>query len=181
MSDAELDKLQAVPEISREELLRYFTLTPADGGFLAAHRRPANRLGLAVQLCTLPWLGFVPDNVTSAPAPAVARLAEHLGVAAEVLSSYGARAQARTDHRGEVAKFLRWRQAGEVPTAPSGEEMNRLGGGGFSVVFCAKTTGTPSPLRTARPARCAGVPVPRSDHRQARPAGRQGVGVAGHR
>jgi hypothetical protein len=89
MSDAERDKLQAFPQISREELVRYFTLTPADEGFLAAHRRPANRLGLAVQLCTLPWLGFVPDNVASAPAPAVARLAEHLGVAAEVLSSYG--------------------------------------------------------------------------------------------
>jgi hypothetical protein len=114
MSDEELDKLQAFPEISREELVRYFTLTPADEGFLAAHRRPANRIGLAVQLCTLPWLGFVPDNVASAPAPAVARLAEHLGVAAEVLSSYGAGDQTRTDHLADVAKLLRWRQAGEV-------------------------------------------------------------------
>jgi hypothetical protein len=114
MLDAGRDKLQAFPEISREELVRYFTLTPADEGFLAAHRRPANRLGLAVQLCTLPRLGFVPDNVASAPAPAVARLAEHLGVTAEVLSSYGARDQTRTDHLGEVAKFLRWRQAGAV-------------------------------------------------------------------
>jgi len=81
MSDAELDKLQAFPEISREELVRYFTLTPADEGFLAAHRRPANRLGLAVQLCTLPWLGFVPDDISSAPVQALARLPEHLGVA----------------------------------------------------------------------------------------------------
>ncbi|MDQ6948254.1 MAG: DUF4158 domain-containing protein, partial [Actinomycetota bacterium] len=29
-------------------------------------------LGLAVQLCTLPWLGFVPDDVASAPPAAVA-------------------------------------------------------------------------------------------------------------
>jgi hypothetical protein len=36
------------------------------------HRR-ADRLGLAVQLCTLPWLGFVPDEVSSAPAGGTAR------------------------------------------------------------------------------------------------------------
>ncbi len=33
-------------------------------------------MGVAVQLCTLPWLGYVPDDVTAAPAAAVARLAE---------------------------------------------------------------------------------------------------------
>ena len=36
---------------------------------------PADRLGIAVQLATLPWLGLVPDEVASAPAAAVARLA----------------------------------------------------------------------------------------------------------
>ncbi len=50
MSDAELEKLRGFPEISREELVHYFTLTPADEGFLAGHRRPGNVLGLAVQL-----------------------------------------------------------------------------------------------------------------------------------
>ncbi|TDD02953.1 DUF4158 domain-containing protein [Nonomuraea deserti] len=40
---------------------------------------PVDRLGMLVQLCTLPWLGFVPDDVTAAPAVAVARVAERLG------------------------------------------------------------------------------------------------------
>jgi hypothetical protein len=31
---------------------------------------------MLVQLCSLPWLGFVPDDVASAPAAAVARVAE---------------------------------------------------------------------------------------------------------
>ncbi|MGW2155766.1 hypothetical protein [Nonomuraea sp. NPDC001699] len=35
---------------------------------------------MLVQLCSLPWLGSVPDDVASAPAAAVARVAERLGV-----------------------------------------------------------------------------------------------------
>lgn len=69
---------------------------------------------MAVQLCTLPWLGFVPDDVSSAPAQAVQRLAEHLGIPAAALSSYGARDQTRTDHLMVVATLLGWRPAGEV-------------------------------------------------------------------
>ena len=123
MSDEELERLHArVPRDQPEELVRYFTLTPADEGFLAGHRRPANRLGLAVQLCTLPWLGFVPDDVASTPAQAVARLAGQLGVSVEDLpSAYTERGQTRTDHLGEVVKFLRWRQAGEVERKELGQ------------------------------------------------------------
>lgn len=47
--------------------------------FVRKFRGQGNALGAAVQLCTLPWLGFVPDEVASAPAAAVARLAERLG------------------------------------------------------------------------------------------------------
>jgi hypothetical protein len=47
-----------------------------------------NMLGAAVQLCTLPWLGFVPDEVATAPAAAVARLSERLGIAVGELRSY---------------------------------------------------------------------------------------------
>ncbi|NKV18000.1 DUF4158 domain-containing protein [Rhodococcus hoagii] len=68
------------PEISREELFRYFTLTPADLAFVdpGRGRGPAERLGLAIALCTLPWLGFVPDRLVTAPPVAVARVAEQL-------------------------------------------------------------------------------------------------------
>ena len=113
-SDAELERLRGFPEVDREVLVRFFTLTPSDETFLRSHRGSVNRLGLAVQLCTLPWLGFVPDDIEAAPVQAVARLADHLRVPASALSSYGAREQTRTDHLAEVAKLLGWRQAGEV-------------------------------------------------------------------
>jgi hypothetical protein len=47
--------------------------------FVRKFRGQGNAPGAAVQLCTLSWLGFVPDEVASAPADAVARLAERLG------------------------------------------------------------------------------------------------------
>jgi hypothetical protein len=86
-SEEQLEQLRSFPDIGRDDLIRYFTLTRADVGFVGPGRGrgPADRLGLAVQLCTLPWLGFVPDEVSSAPPVAVARLAERLGLDPGVL------------------------------------------------------------------------------------------------
>jgi len=55
-------RLRGFPEISREELIRFFTLSAADEAFVRSMRRPATVLGVAVQLCALPWLGFVPTR-----------------------------------------------------------------------------------------------------------------------
>ncbi|MFI7612771.1 DUF4158 domain-containing protein [Nonomuraea terrae] len=97
-ADEELERLRGFPEMGRDELARFFTLTPADVAFVdpGRGRGPADRLGLAVALCTLPWLGFVPDKVLSAPPVAVARPAEQLGVAPARLRSYGRRDYPRT-------------------------------------------------------------------------------------
>ena len=59
-SREQYEQWRSFPEISRDELFRYFTLTPADVAFVDpwAGRGPAERLGLSVQLSTLPWLGF---------------------------------------------------------------------------------------------------------------------------
>jgi hypothetical protein len=76
--EEELDRLRRFPEISREELIRFFTLTDADELFARSHRGPTNVLGVAAQLCTLPWLGFVPDEVHAVPPVAAARLADRL-------------------------------------------------------------------------------------------------------
>jgi hypothetical protein len=62
LSGTELEKLRGFPEFSREEPVRYFTLSPTDEGFLVGHRRQGNCLGSAVQLCTPPWNpGWVSD------------------------------------------------------------------------------------------------------------------------
>jgi Domain of unknown function (DUF4158) len=98
-SREQYEQLRSFPEISRDELFRYFTLTTADVAFVdpGAGRGPADRLGMAVLVSALPWLGFVPDDVVSAPPVAVARLAERLGLDPGALRAYGKRAQTRTD------------------------------------------------------------------------------------
>ena len=108
-SDEEREQLRRFPEISRTELIRYFTLTPADEGFVRRSRGADNVFGAAVQLCTLPWLGYVPDEVRAAPISTVARLSEQLGLPIGVLHGYGARAQTRTDHLRDIAVYLGWR------------------------------------------------------------------------
>ncbi|KAF0846838.1 Tn3 family transposase [Nocardia caishijiensis] len=115
-ADEELARLREFPEIGREEMFRFFTLSPADLAFVdpGRGRGPADRLGIAIALCTLPWLGFVPDRVVTAPPVAVARLAEQLRVDGTEIRSYGRRAQTRTDHLRLVAQYLGWRAAGAL-------------------------------------------------------------------
>ena len=67
-----------------------------------------------VQLCALPWLGFVPDEVGAAPVVAVTRLASRLGMPAGELAGYGLREQTRTDHLRMVMSYLGWRTADEL-------------------------------------------------------------------
>ncbi len=67
--------------------------------------------------CALPWLGWIPDELTACPAAAVDRLADGLGIGGsertELLSSYGGW-EGRTwrDHRAQVLNRLGWRVSG---------------------------------------------------------------------
>ena len=122
-SDDQLDQLRSFPDIGKDDLIRYFTLTGADVAFVdpGRGRGPGDRLGLAVQLCTLPWLGFVPDEVTAAPPVAVTRLAERLAIDPAELQGYGRREQTRTGHLQSAAGYLGWKQA-----PPGGAAMKEL-------------------------------------------------------
>ena len=67
-SETELARLASFPEeIPGDDLIRAFTLTGADQDLVAIRRGAANRLGLALQLCALRYLGFVPRNLSAAP------------------------------------------------------------------------------------------------------------------
>jgi hypothetical protein len=114
-SPGEIRELESWPaEVGRDELARYFRLTADDVDWVnRTGRGVPNKLGLAVQLCVLPWLGFVPDEVKAAPVAAVARIATQLGVPAGALAYYGSREQTRSDHLRLVAKRLGWHAAEE--------------------------------------------------------------------
>ena len=57
-------------------------------------------------------LGYVPDDVTAAPAAAAGRLSQRLGVPMGELRKYGEREQTRTEHLRQVAAYAGWRSMG---------------------------------------------------------------------
>ena len=78
-SETELARLASFPEeILGDDLIRAFTLTGADRDLVAIRRGAANRLGLALQLCALRYLGFVPRNLSAAPRSAACFVADQL-------------------------------------------------------------------------------------------------------
>jgi len=114
LTDAELSQLAGYPdEIASEDLATFFRLDGEDRRWVVEdHRGPSNQLGLALQLCTLPWLGFVPDELTAAPAAAVSRLADQLATGPGALAGYGGwKDRTRTEHLRQVLARLGWATA----------------------------------------------------------------------
>ncbi len=97
-SGAERRELGAFPaQTGPEDVKAFFELSPEDLRFAFSHRGEA-RLGVAVQLCSLRWLGFVPDDLTELPQPVLLALCEQLEADPDDLALYGTRDQTRSDH-----------------------------------------------------------------------------------
>jgi TnpA family transposase len=121
-TDAERERLDRFPEeLPPEDLAAHFTLTASDHSVVRRRRGDHSRLGFALQLCALRYLGFAPDALTTAPPAALAFLARQLDVSVppgatagvalrEVLAAYD-RDHTRTDHLGEILKHLGFRDA----------------------------------------------------------------------
>jgi TnpA family transposase len=113
-TEAERARRNRFPDvIAYEDLVTFFTLSERDLGSIPRSRDPHNRLGYALQLCTLRFMGFGPDALSSAPPDAVAFVAHQLAVAPSVLAAYGARAQTRQDHLLAVQAHLGYRKVGQ--------------------------------------------------------------------
>jgi TnpA family transposase len=100
---------------SRTELERYFFLDDADREAVQAKRRAHNRLGYAVQLTSVRYLGrFMPDP-RQVPAEVAEYLAEQLEIAdPSCLKEYGERDGTARSHAGEIQEAGGWRDFAEV-------------------------------------------------------------------
>jgi hypothetical protein len=106
-TDEELEGLRRFPEIGREELFRFFTLTPADAVFVdpGRGRGAADRLGLAVQLVTVRYLGTFLSNPTEVPVEVIDYLAEQLAIEdASCIKKYAQREPTHREHAGEIQR-----------------------------------------------------------------------------
>jgi TnpA family transposase len=113
-NEAERRRLERFPDhIAVEDLRACFALSDRDRVLVFDQRGPENRLGLAVSLCALRFLGFVPDGIASIPDEALGFVSRQVDAEAHELLAYGARAQTRSDHLQLVLDQLGWRRADE--------------------------------------------------------------------
>ncbi|MCC3160156.1 Tn3 family transposase [Hymenobacter sp. 15J16-1T3B] len=93
---------------SPEQLTRFFYLSAADQQFLAARRLPHTRLGCAVQLGTLRFLGTFLVDPLQVPPVVVQTLAHQLGLAPEQLAPYGDRPNTGYEHQPLIQDYLQY-------------------------------------------------------------------------
>nr|WP_045563693.1 DUF4158 domain-containing protein [Streptomyces sp. FxanaA7] len=102
---------------SRTELERFLSLDDVDRALIEPKRRAHNRLGFAVQMTTVRFLGVFLDDPTDVPAEVVDYLAEQLGVVdASAMKAYGERENTRLDHVRELRRVLEYTEFAEAET-----------------------------------------------------------------
>jgi TnpA family transposase len=112
LSEAETVRLTSSPPgIPEADVITFFTLTGSDHSRLAGLRGDDSRLGFALQLGTLRYLGFVPADLAQVPTPVITFLARQLAVHPDVIRGYGERSQTRTDHLQEIENHLGFHKA----------------------------------------------------------------------
>jgi hypothetical protein len=67
-------------EIPQWDLITYFTLTEHDGALIDTYLGDTNRLGAALQLCAVRYLGFCPTDLHTASSDVTTFLARQLQV-----------------------------------------------------------------------------------------------------
>ena len=72
LADSERERLSSFPtDVPPDDMSGFFILTELDKQQIPVTSSSSNRLGFALQLCALRYLGFCPDNVTHAPVSVV--------------------------------------------------------------------------------------------------------------
>ena len=79
LSKVERERLSQFPdEVTEADCVVYFTLTPADMEIISSRRGGENRLGMALLLCSLRYLGYFPASINYIPENVVAFVANQL-------------------------------------------------------------------------------------------------------
>ncbi len=100
---------------SQAELERFFFLDDVDLGKAQVKRRAHNRLGFAVQLTSVRYLGRFMADPRQVPTEVVEYLAEQLGIAdPSVVKEYGERDGTARTHAGEIQRDEGWRDFAEL-------------------------------------------------------------------
>ncbi len=87
--DKELEAPERLPDaIDTDTLRKYFMLTQSDLDQVHQCRGAVNKLGFAVQLCTLRWHGYFLPDTRALPSAVIETIAVQLGVLPLPIDAY---------------------------------------------------------------------------------------------
>lgn len=103
-------------EPSEAQLSKYFYLSETDLNLIRKHRGDQNRLGFALQICTVRFLGTFLANPIDVPPGAVASVAAQLGITdLSFFSRYLERETTHREHAGEIQRCYQYRDFTDQP------------------------------------------------------------------
>ncbi len=98
------------------QLAKYFFLDDKDRAAISSHRGIHNRLGYALQLCTVRFLGTFLPNPTDVPRIVVKHLAEQLAISeSSCLARYSERPSTHHDHAKEIRERYGYQDFADQP------------------------------------------------------------------
>ena len=107
LSQEDKKRLESFPrDITDQDAATYFTMSQADKEQIPYTSQDRNRLGFALQLCTLRYLGFYPADLNTVPKSIVQVLADQVQADSGSLGSYGQRLQTVHDHQQRIETYL---------------------------------------------------------------------------
>jgi TnpA family transposase len=110
-----LEEPERLPEqIDPEALRKYFTLTASDLEQVEQCRGPINRMGFAVQLCTLRWRGHFLHDTRDLPGPVLETVAAQLGVLPMPIDNYPQNDKTRFEHLERIRQYLNFTRCDAV-------------------------------------------------------------------
>lgn len=106
-SNDRLEELERLPDgIDDDTLRKYFTLTRADLEQVDQCRGPANKLGFAVQLCTLRWRGYFLPDTREVASSVTEMIGSQLGLLPISLDAYPQNEKTRFEHLDRIRQHL---------------------------------------------------------------------------
>jgi hypothetical protein len=110
LNDVDKERFNLFPKyIQEEDVSKFFTLSESDKKEIKKQRGNHNKLGFALQICTLRFLGFSP-NLNMAPRELIIYVAKQLEIDPHLLKDYGKRVPTRTVHLQQVQIYLGFRK-----------------------------------------------------------------------
>ena len=107
LSEAERERFNSFPvDLSTNDLIAFFTLSELDLRQIPTKTSAANRLGFALRLLLLRFLGFQLTGLSNLPPAVVNYVAGQISVLPEDLDAYGERDATQTAHRQAVENYL---------------------------------------------------------------------------